>query len=93
MAVIIQFFLTTALVLGVSDGLFNVVLNSVAIVFVLHLDNYVDIDLRPDAEDALTLFVPRYIRLRLITSRGPPTPLRATPGQPVRLDYDASGYS
>ena len=31
MAVIIQFFLTTALVLGVSDGLFNVVLNSVAI--------------------------------------------------------------
>ena len=47
MAVIIQFFLTTALVLGVSDGLFNVVLNSVAIVFVLHLDNYVDIDL-PD---------------------------------------------
>ena len=47
MAVIIQVFLTTALVLGVSDGLFNIVLNSVAIVFVLHLDNYVDIDL-PD---------------------------------------------
>lgn len=41
MAVIIQFFLTTAVVLGTSDGLFNIVLNSVAIVFVLHLDNYV----------------------------------------------------
>ncbi len=47
MTIIIQFFLTTALVLGTSDGLFNIVLNSVAIVFVLHLDNYVDIDL-PD---------------------------------------------
>ena len=33
MTIIIQFFLTTALVLGVSDGLFNIVLNSVAIGF------------------------------------------------------------
>ena len=66
MTIIIQFFLTTALVLGcaqinrrrreiliyaqvlgTSDGLFNIVLNSIAIVFVLHLDNYVDLDL-PD---------------------------------------------
>ena len=35
------------LVLGTSDGVFNIVLNSVAITFILHLDNSVDIDL-PD---------------------------------------------
>ena len=31
----------------IAHRLFNIVLNSVAIVFVLHLDNYVDLDL-PD---------------------------------------------
>jgi len=47
LAVLIQFFLSMVLVLGTSDGVFNIVLNSVAITFILHLDNSVDIDL-PD---------------------------------------------
>jgi len=42
-----QFYLAMIVVLGTSDGLFNMVLNTVALVFVLQLDRYIDFDL-PD---------------------------------------------
>ena len=40
-----QFYLAMIVVLGTSDGLFNMVLNTVALVFVLQLDRYIDFDL------------------------------------------------